>query len=53
MDTCLIYYNLDPCHYFSSPGVSCDAMLTMTKVELENISNADVHLFIKKGMRGG
>ena len=33
--TCLKYYGLDPCHYFSSPGLSWDAMLKMTKVELE------------------
>ena len=25
--TCLQYYKLDPCHYFSSPGLSWDAML--------------------------
>ena len=25
----------------------------MTKVELEKISNADMHLFIERGMRGG
>ena len=47
------YYNLDPCHYFSAPGLSWDAMLKMTKVELEKISDADIHLFIEKGMRGG
>ena len=51
--TCLKYYGLDPCHYFSSPGLSWDAMLKMTKVELEKISNADMHLFIESGMRGG
>ena len=28
-------------------------MLKMTKVELEKISDADIHLFIEKGMRGG
>ena len=28
-------------------------MLKMTKVELEKIDNADMHLFIEKGMRGG
>ena len=28
-------------------------MVKMTKVELEKISNADMHLFIEKGMRGG
>ena len=33
-DTCLEYYGLDLCHYFSSPGLSWDAMLKMTGVEL-------------------
>ena len=28
--TCLEYYKLDPCHYFTSPGLSWDAMLKMT-----------------------
>ena len=28
-------------------------MLKMTKVELEKNSNADMHLLIEKGMRGG
>ena len=51
--TCLNYYALDPCHYFSAPGLSWDAMLKMTKTELETISDIDVHLFIEKGMRGG
>ena len=53
ISTSLKYYNLDPCHYFSAPGLSWDAMLKMTKVELEKISDADMHLFIEKGMRGG
>ena len=26
IDTCLKYYELDPCHYFSAPGLSWDAM---------------------------
>ena len=45
--------NLDPCHYFSAPGLSWDDMFKMTKVELEKISNADIHLFIEVSMRGG
>ena len=28
-------------------------MLKMTKVELEKISDADIHLFFERGMRGG
>ena len=51
--TCLEYYKLDPCHYFSSPGLSWDAMLKMTGVELELISDINMHLFIEKGIRGG
>ena len=46
-------YNLDPCHCFSAPRLSWDAMLKMTKVELEKISDADIRLFIGKGMREG
>ena len=53
ISTCSDYYGLDPCHYFSSPGLSWDAMLKMTKIELDLISNIDMHLFIEKGMRGG
>ena len=36
--------------YFSYPRLLWDAMLKMTKVELEKISNADIHLFIEKGI---
>ena len=35
IDTCLKLYGLDSCHYFSSPGLSWDAMLKMTDVKLE------------------
>ena len=51
--TCLKYYELDPCHYFSSPALSWDAMLKMTDAKLEKISDIDKHLFIEKGLRGG
>ena len=34
ISTCLDYYGLDPCHYFSSPGLSWDAMLKMTRIKL-------------------
>ena len=53
INTCLDYYGLDPGHYFTSPGLSWDAMLNMTGIELELISDIDMHLFIEKGMRGG
>ena len=53
IDTCLKYFGLDPCHYFSAPGLSWDAMLKMTNIELEKISDIDKYLFIEKGLRGG
>ena len=52
IDTCLKYYELDPCHYFSSPGLSWDATLKITDVKLEKISDIDKYLFIEKGSRG-
>ena len=51
--TCLKYYGLDPCHCFSSPGLSWYAMLKMTGVKLEKISDIGKYLFIEKGLRGG
>ena len=51
--TCLKYCELDPCHYFSSPGLSWDAMLKMTGVKLEKISDIEKYLFIEKGSSGG
>ena len=53
IDVCLKDYCLDPCHYYSSPGLSWDAMLKMTGIKVEKINNIDVHLFLAKGMRGG
>ena len=52
INTCLEYYGLEPCHYFSSPGLSWDSMLKMTGIKLDLISDVDMRLFIEKGMRG-
>ena len=52
ISTCLKYYKLDPCYYFSVLGLSWDAMLKMTGAELEKISDIDVYLFAEKGLRG-
>ena len=50
--TCVKYYGLVPCHYFRSPGLICDAILKMTDIKLEKISDIDKYLFIEKGLRG-
>ena len=33
VDTCLTFYGLHPCHYFSSPGSGWGALLKMTGVK--------------------
>ena len=50
---CLKDYGLDPSHYFSSPGLSWDAMMKVTGIRLEKINDIEVHLFLEKEMRGG
>ena len=49
IDTCLKLYGLDYCHYFSSPGLSWDAMLKMAGMRFEKIADIDMYLFIEKG----
>ena len=39
---------LNSSHYLSAPSLSWDAMLSMTKVELELILDADMCLFFEK-----
>ncbi|KAL9953136.1 hypothetical protein ACROYT_G040499 [Oculina patagonica] len=50
---CLEQYGLDPANYFTSPGLSWDALLKKTGVELELLTEVDMHLFIERGLRGG
>ena len=52
-DICLKNYGLDPAHYYTAPGLAWDAMLKMTGVNLELLSNIDMLLMIEKGIRGG
>ena len=51
--TCLQYYKLYPCHYFTSPGLSWDTMLKMADIKLELMIDVDMYQLIEKGMRGG
>ena len=52
-DLCMLYYGLDPCHYFSLPGFGFDAMLKMTGVEIESMTDIDMYTFIENNLRGG
>ena len=46
-------YNLDPRHSYTLPGFSWQSMLKMTKIELELITDSDMHLFLIDTIRGG
>ena len=48
---CLTFYKLDPCHYFSSPGLSWNVILKITGVKLEQITDIDMYLFIEKALK--
>lgn len=50
---CLETYDLDPAHYYTSPGLSWDAMLKFTEVEIDLLTDFDKIAFIKSGIRGG
>ena len=53
ISTCLKYYNLGLCHYVRSQGLSWVAMLKMTEVTLEKISDPDNYMFFEQEMRSG
>lgn len=44
-DVCLDYYELDPFHYLNSPELSWDIMFKVRCVEIELISDVDMHHF--------
>jgi hypothetical protein len=46
-------YELDPFHYFTSPGMFWDAALEKSKVKLTLLTELDMVLMFEKGMRGG
>ncbi|XP_043468808.1 DNA polymerase-like [Leptopilina heterotoma] len=52
-DQCLIAYELDPAYYYTTPGLSCDAMLKYTNVKLELLTDIDMVMFVESGIRGG
>ena len=53
INRCLNFYKLEPCNYYSLRGRAWDAMLKMTKIELEKISDDEIHQFIERAIRGG
>ena len=52
-NVCKKNYKLNPAWYFTSTGLAWDAALKLTKIELELLSDYDMLLMIKHGIRGG
>ena len=50
-NVCHKQYGLDPANYYTSLGLSWDALLKKTKVELELLTDIKMHLFVEKGLR--
>ncbi len=50
---CKRAYGLDALHYYTSPGLTWDAMLKYTKIKLDLISDPDMYQMIESGIRGG
>ena len=51
--TAISTYGPDPAHYLTLPGYSWDALLKLTSVELELLTDSNMYLFVEKGLRGG
>ena len=52
-DNSMKTYKLDPAHYFTSPGLSYEAMLKYTSIQLELHSDPDMLLMFENATRGG
>ena len=52
-NVCLENYSLDPAWYYTSPGLSWDALLKHSKIGLELLTDPDMLLLFEKGIRGG
>ena len=51
--TCMKHYNLDPAHYYTTPGLAWDACLKETKQELHLLEDYDMLMMFERGIRGG
>ena len=51
--SCLKNYELDPDHFVSLPGLSWQACLKKTNVDLELLTDYDMLLMVEEGIRGG
>ena len=53
IDVCYEKFKLDPAHYITAPALGMDAMLKMTEIEVELLTDIDMYLLFEGGIRGG
>ena len=51
-DMALEHFKVDPCHYVTAPGMFYHALLKMSDVNLELVSDLEMYDFIERGKRG-
>ena len=44
-------YELDPAHFYTSPGLLWNALLKYSEVKLEHIRDPDMLLMVERGIR--
>ncbi|XP_043467547.1 uncharacterized protein LOC122501849 [Leptopilina heterotoma] len=53
VNQCLTAYGLDPAHYYTTPGLTWDAMLKYTNIRLELLTDIDMVMFVEREIKGG
>ena len=51
--TCLEHYELDPAHFYTSPGLAWKACLKCSGIRLKLLTDPDMLLMFERGIRGG
>ena len=51
--TCLEYYSFNPVHYYTTSGLAWDAVLRMSRVDLQLITDVDMYHFVENSIQGG
>ena len=51
-NVCLENYSLDPAWYYTSPGLSWDALLKVSGVRLELLTDVDIYFLKKESVEG-
>ncbi|PFX30928.1 Schlafen family member 5 [Stylophora pistillata] len=52
-ELCKKIYDLDPCWYFTAPGLGWDACLKLTEIKLELLTDINMLHMFEAGIRGG